>query len=153
MLRQILCAASLALLATPAMADPDKNESGKRYEEQRGRDANRRGDDDKRDEDGRYRDADRYGYTDNDQSRNGQGYDRRDDYDRSGQGYDRRNDYDRNRQANRAIPAGHLPPPGSCRVWYHNRPAGQQPPPTDCRTARSQSERYGGRIIRSDGRY
>ena len=32
------------------------------------------------------------------------------------------------------IPAGHLPPPGSCRVWYPDRPAGQQPPPTSCNT-------------------
>lgn len=31
------------------------------------------------------------------------------------------------------IPAGHLPPPGSCRIWYPDRPAGQQPPPGDCR--------------------
>ena len=151
MLRQILCAASLALLATPAMADPDKNESGKRYEEQRGRDDGRRGDDDKRDKDGRYRDAGRSGSNDYDQYRDARGYDRRDGYDRDRQGYDRRNDYDRNRQVSRAIPAGHLPPPGSCRVWYYNRPAGQQPPPTDCRTARSQAERFGGHLIRGNG--
>ena len=30
------------------------------------------------------------------------------------------------------IPNGHLPPPGSCRVWYPDRPAGHQPPPTSC---------------------
>lgn len=30
------------------------------------------------------------------------------------------------------IPAGHLPPPGSCRIWYPDRPPGQQPPPGDC---------------------
>lgn len=30
------------------------------------------------------------------------------------------------------IPAGHLPPPGSCRIWYPDRPAGHQPPPGDC---------------------
>lgn len=30
------------------------------------------------------------------------------------------------------IPAGHLPPPGACRIWYPERPAGQQPPPGDC---------------------
>ncbi|GEM_PF-5883370 len=30
------------------------------------------------------------------------------------------------------IPAGHLPPPGECRIWYPDRPAGQQPPPGGC---------------------
>lgn len=30
------------------------------------------------------------------------------------------------------IPAGHYPPPGSCRVWYPDRPPGHQPPPTSC---------------------
>jgi hypothetical protein len=30
------------------------------------------------------------------------------------------------------IPPGHLPPPGSCRVWYPDRPPGQQPPPGSC---------------------
>jgi hypothetical protein len=31
------------------------------------------------------------------------------------------------------VPAGHLPPPGECRIWYPDRPAGQQPPPGACR--------------------
>lgn len=31
------------------------------------------------------------------------------------------------------VPAGHLPPPGECRIWYPDRPAGQQPPPGSCR--------------------
>lgn len=30
------------------------------------------------------------------------------------------------------IPKGHLPPPGSCRIWYPNLPPGQQPPPGNC---------------------
>jgi hypothetical protein len=30
------------------------------------------------------------------------------------------------------IPPGHLPPPGSCRIWYPGRPPGHQPPPGDC---------------------
>lgn len=30
------------------------------------------------------------------------------------------------------IPPGHLPPPGSCRLWYVGRPPGHQPPPTSC---------------------
>lgn len=33
---------------------------------------------------------------------------------------------------NLGIPNGHLPPPGSCRVWFPDRPAGQQPPPGPC---------------------
>lgn len=30
------------------------------------------------------------------------------------------------------IPPGHMPPPGSCRIWYPGEPPGQQPPPGDC---------------------
>jgi len=30
------------------------------------------------------------------------------------------------------VPAGHLPPPGECRIWYPDRPTGQQPPPGPC---------------------
>lgn len=33
----------------------------------------------------------------------------------------------------RAIPKGHLPPPGECRIWYRGREPGQQPPPRPCR--------------------
>jgi hypothetical protein len=32
----------------------------------------------------------------------------------------------------RNIPPGHLPPPGSCRIWYPGTPPGQQPPPDRC---------------------
>lgn len=41
-------------------------------------------------------------------------------------------DHDRRRHDFK-IPAGHYPPPGSCRIWYPDRPAGHQPPPTSCR--------------------
>ena len=34
------------------------------------------------------------------------------------------------------IPEGHLPPPGSCRIWFPELPAGQQPPPADCQELR-----------------
>ena len=34
------------------------------------------------------------------------------------------------------IPPGHMPPPGSCRIWYPDRPPGQQPPPGSCRDLR-----------------
>ena len=30
------------------------------------------------------------------------------------------------------IPPGHMPPPGSCRIWFPDRPPGQQPPPGPC---------------------
>lgn len=30
------------------------------------------------------------------------------------------------------IPKGHMPPPGSCRIWYPGRPPGHQPPPFKC---------------------
>lgn len=32
------------------------------------------------------------------------------------------------------IPKGHIPPPGSCRIWYPGQPAGKQPPPFRCGT-------------------
>ncbi|RRQ23440.1 hypothetical protein D5687_06725 [Guyparkeria sp. SCN-R1] len=32
-----------------------------------------------------------------------------------------------------SIPAGHLPPPGECRIWYPDRSPGDQPPPGNCR--------------------
>ena len=55
-------------------------------------------------------------------------------------------------RAPRAVPPGHLPPPGECRVWHDGRPPGQQPAPTDCATARWQAERTGGRVIYGDDR-
>ncbi len=30
------------------------------------------------------------------------------------------------------IPPGHLPPPGSCRIWFPETPPGRQPPPGNC---------------------
>lgn len=36
------------------------------------------------------------------------------------------------------IPPGHMPPPGSCRVWFPDRPPGQQPPPGRCEALRYQ---------------
>lgn len=30
------------------------------------------------------------------------------------------------------IPPGHMPPPGSCRIWFPGRPPGHQPPPGPC---------------------
>lgn len=31
-----------------------------------------------------------------------------------------------------AVPRGHLPPPGGCRIWIPGRPTGHQPPPGPC---------------------
>lgn len=30
------------------------------------------------------------------------------------------------------VPPGHMPPPGSCRIWFPDRPPGHQPPPGPC---------------------
>ena len=54
------------------------------------------------------------------------------------------------------VPPGHLPPDGSCRVWYEGVPPGRQPPPTDCDEAeRTASRTRAARVIygRESGRY
>jgi len=43
------------------------------------------------------------------------------------------------RRGPRGVPPGHLPPPGSCRVWYEGVPPGHQPPPTDCYRAHREA--------------
>jgi hypothetical protein len=109
MLKHVLLAGALALVGSPAIADPDKNESGH----------------------GAYREWDRH--------------DDRRDRDRDWLDRDR----DRRGYSARRVPAGHLPPPGSCRVWFPDRPAGHQPPPMSCREARRYAYRHGGRVIRN----
>jgi hypothetical protein len=37
-----------------------------------------------------------------------------------------------------SIPPGHLPPPGTCRLWYADRPPGHQPPPGPCAELRGK---------------
>lgn len=69
----------------------------------------------------------------------------RDDHDR----YDR----DNRRHRSARVPAGHLPPPGMCRVWLRNRPAGQQPAPMSCRQAGYYADRYGGRVVHGGRRH
>lgn len=46
-----------------------------------------------------------------------------------------------------AVPPGHLPPPGQCRIWYPDRPPGHQPPPGPCGALRHQVP-YGAYLIR-----
>lgn len=36
------------------------------------------------------------------------------------------------------IPPGHLPPPGSCRIWIPGRPPGHQSPPGNCSDLRQR---------------
>ena len=98
MLKCLLLAGAVVLTASPALADPFKDESGR----------------------GSYRDRD---------------------------GCHRSRDWTDHRRPSYHIPRGHLPPPGSCRVWFYDRPAGQQPPPTSCRQAQRYAYRYGGRVI------
>ena len=37
-----------------------------------------------------------------------------------------------------AIPRGHLPPPGKCRIWFPDRPPGHQPKPGKCKKLRDR---------------
>ena len=113
MMKPILLAGALTLMGSPALADPDKDESGNHSSWDRG-------DDDRWDRRDR-NDDDRWD---------------RDDRENRGRYY-----------ARGRIPPGHLPPPGSCRVWLRDRPAGHQPPPMGCREARRYANRYGGRVI------
>ncbi|MDQ3421244.1 MAG: hypothetical protein M3541_21155 [Acidobacteriota bacterium] len=58
----------------------------------------------------------------------------------------------------KAVPPGHVPPAGLCRVWYDGVPPGRQPAPTSCYEAEriaSQTRNarvvYGGDSRRNDG--
>lgn len=87
---------------------------------------------------------------DPDKNESGNGY--QDYYERWDRGEYRRDEYRDYRdystyRGRYAIPRGHMPPPGECRVWFYDRPAGQQPPPTTCREARIDAYRNGGRVI------
>jgi hypothetical protein len=56
-------------------------------------------------------------------------------------------------RGSQGIPPGHLPPPGSCRVWYEGRPPGRQPAPTSCRDAkRAAAGQRGARVIYSQAK-
>lgn len=45
------------------------------------------------------------------------------------------------------VPPGHLPPPGTCRVWHDGLPPGRQSSPTNCDAARREAYYTGGRVI------
>jgi hypothetical protein len=51
------------------------------------------------------------------------------------------------RNSRSAVPRGHEPPAGMCRVWLDNVPPGRQPAPTDCTTAERQAARHGGTVL------
>jgi hypothetical protein len=41
----------------------------------------------------------------------------------------------------------HMPPLGSCRIWYVELPAYAQPTPMPCARAHSLAEKHGGRVV------
>ena len=36
------------------------------------------------------------------------------------------------------VPAGHMPPPGKCRIWHRDREPDQQPPVGECNDLRNR---------------
>lgn len=122
----------MVFLCAPAHADPDKNESG----HGRGKDAVREYKEQYRDGDckiekkweknGNYKEERKCEGKDLGRSEGRRAGDESSSYFYQ-KGYTR-------------IPNGHLPPAGSCRIWYPDRPAGDQPPPFKCDQARGGVE-------------
>lgn len=50
------------------------------------------------------------------------------------------------KKKNFKIPPGHMPPRGTCRVWFYDRPPGHQPPPVSCNRIRRNLP-YGAIVI------
>lgn len=50
------------------------------------------------------------------------------------------------------VPPGHMPPPGSCRIWFPGRPPGHQPAPGSCRVL-SRQVPAGAYLIANDRRW
>jgi len=53
----------------------------------------------------------------------------------------------------KAVPKGHYPPPGSCKIWYPNRPPGHQPPATSCNNVYRTRLEPGAFILHGDRAY
>jgi hypothetical protein len=108
---RVFCAAALSCVVGAALADPDKDESGK-GRERYGHPSEEKG----------WGWGEKKGWDDKKHRREGrrEGDERRDSYFHR-HGYTRLN-----------IPPGHYPPPGECRIWYPDRPPGHQPPPGKC---------------------
>ena len=98
----VLCAAALFCTVSMAVADPDKDESGKGRE--------RRTYSSEKD------------WTDKKHRKEG----------RHGQDEGRGSYFHEHGYTRLHIPPGHYPPPGECRLWYPDRPPGHQPPPGKC---------------------
>jgi hypothetical protein len=98
----VLCAAALFCMVGMAVADPDKNESGKGRERHQYSSEKDRTDKKYRQEGWHGQDAEYGSYF------HEHGYTHLD------------------------IPPGHYPPPGECRLWYPDSPPGHQPPPGRC---------------------
>lgn len=50
-----------------------------------------------------------------------------------------------------AIPYGHFPPPGECRLWYPARSTGDQPPPAKCESFDTASIPEGAVLLNDQG--
>ncbi|MFO7721509.1 MAG: hypothetical protein R6W85_13870 [Gillisia sp.] len=53
----------------------------------------------------------------------------------------------------KAVPKGHYPPPGSCKIWYPNRPPGHQPAATSCSNVYRTKLEPGAFILHGDRAY
>jgi hypothetical protein len=51
------------------------------------------------------------------------------------------------RQAEFHLPPEHMPPLGSCSIWYAELPAYVQPTPMTCARAHSLAAKHGGRVV------
>ncbi|MDQ3698273.1 MAG: hypothetical protein M3373_09640 [Gemmatimonadota bacterium] len=56
-------------------------------------------------------------------------------------------------QRHAAVPPGHYPPPGLCRIWIDGVPPGRQPPVMSCARARREAPRNARIIYGSDIRH
>lgn len=109
-----ILAMAICLAAGPALADPDRGESGK------GRDRAERREDKKWEKEEKEREKEQKKRDKKEKKREK----------KDGDSWFHRQGYDR-----LSIPKGHYPPPGMCRAWYPGRPPGHQPPPQRCNAA------------------